>query len=92
MKIISKGTFDRDIDKIRSKELRFALADKIRQIERAKNISQITGLKLLRGYSHHYRIIVKAVKDTYRIGVVIRGEKIWLVRFLPRKIVYKQFP
>jgi hypothetical protein len=55
MKIIAKGTFDRDIDKVHSKELRLALDSKITQIERARNLSQITGVKLLEGYSHHYR-------------------------------------
>jgi hypothetical protein len=53
MKIIVKGTFDRDIDKARSKELRLSLENKIIQIERAKNLSQITGVKLLEGYSNH---------------------------------------
>ena len=92
MKIIVKKTFERDINRAKDKELRFALNDKITQIERAKNITQVTGLKLLRGYTHHYRIIVKAGELSFRIGAIIRGETIWLVRFLPRKIVYKRFP
>jgi hypothetical protein len=92
MKIIVKGTFDRDVDKARSKELRLALDNKITQIERAKDILQITGLKLLEGYSHHYRIAVKSKNHSYRIGAIIRNDTIWLIRFLPRRIVYKSFP
>ena len=92
MKIIVKGTFDRDIDKVRSSVLRKALEKRINQIEKAKDTSHITGLKLLRGYSHHFRLIVKTQKESFRIGAIIRGEKIWLVRFLPRKIIYKIFP
>jgi len=92
MIIVVKGSFDRDTDKIRSKELRLALDEKITQLETAKNTSHITGLKQLRNYTHHYRIQVKTTKQSYRIGAIIRGQKIWLVRFLPRKIVYKQFP
>ena len=92
MKVIVKGTFDRDVDKARSKELCAALDDKISQIERAKNLSQVTGVKLLEGYSHHYRIIVKSKNHSYRVGAIIRNDTIWLVRFLPRKIIYKAFP
>ena len=91
MKIIVKGTFDRDVDKIRSKE-RLALDNKIIQIERAKNISLVTGVKLLEGYSNHYRILIKSKNHSYRIGAVIRNETVWLVWFLPRRIIYKSFP
>lgn len=92
MKIIVKGTFDRDIDKVHSKELRLALDTKIIQIEQAKNLSQVTGVKLLEGYSHHYRILVKSKNHSYRIGAIVRNETIWLIRFLPRRIIYKSFP
>ncbi|HTB33074.1 MAG TPA: type II toxin-antitoxin system RelE/ParE family toxin [Bacteroidia bacterium] len=92
MKIIVKGTFGRDIDKTRSMELRLALDNKITQIEKVKVLSQVTGVKLLEGYSHHYRIVVKSKNHSYRIGAIVRNETIWLVRFLPRRIIYKSFP
>ena len=92
MKIVVKGSFDRDVDKARSKEIRHALDSKILQIERAKGLSHITGIILLEGYSHHYRIIVRSQNYSYRIGAIVRGETIWLVRFLPRRIIYKAFP
>ena len=87
-----KAVLTGDINKVKSKSLRIALSDKIRQIEIAKDISSVTGVKLLRGYTHHFRIAVKSEVESYRIGAIIRGEKIWLVRFLPRKTVYRQFP
>jgi hypothetical protein len=72
MKIIVKPSFDRDIDKINHKEeLKIALNEKLKQIERAKTIDNFTGLKLLEGYTHHYRIVVKAGKFTFRIGAII---------------------
>ncbi|HLG34289.1 MAG TPA: hypothetical protein VI757_05360 [Bacteroidia bacterium] len=78
MKVTVKGSFDRDIDKLSSRELRLTLDAKITQIEKARDASHITGLKLLDGYTHHYRILVKTGKLTYRIGAIIRGENIWL--------------
>lgn len=92
MKITLKPSFGRDIDRVKSRELLIALGEKIDQILAAKSTEQITGLKLLRGYTHHYRIYVKTEKLSYRIGAVIRGDMVWLVRFLPRKYVYKKFP
>ena len=92
MRIVVKGTFDRDVEKARNKEIRSALDRKITQIEKANDISNITAMILLEGYSHHYRIVVKSQDHSYRIGAIVRGETIWLVRFLPRRIIYKVFP
>ena len=92
MIIIVKPKFRRDVDRISHAELLIALEVKVNQIKRSKSADGITGLKLLRGYTHHYRIIVRTSKYSYRIGAIVRGQKIWLARFLPRKIVYREFP
>lgn len=92
MILIVKPKFRRDVDKINNRELLIALQQKINQINKAADTSNITGLKLLRGYTHHYRVIVKTNSQSYRIGAVIRKDTIFFVRFLPRKIVYKEFP
>ena len=49
MKITVKPSFDKDVERTRSRELLLALDEKIEQITRANNPEQITGLKLLRG-------------------------------------------
>ncbi|MER3498774.1 MAG: hypothetical protein C4308_09155 [Chitinophagaceae bacterium] len=77
MNVIVKGSFYRDVTRVRSKALLASLDNKISQIERAEDILHITGLKLLRSYTNHYRIVVKSAKDSYRIGAIIRGNKIW---------------
>jgi mRNA interferase RelE/StbE len=92
MNIVYKPKFKRDVDKVNNAELLIALQEKIVQVKKAKDKSQITGLKLLRGFSTHYRIIVKTDKLSYRIGAIIRKETISMVRFLPRKIIYRDFP
>ena len=79
MKITLKPSFGRDIDRVKSRELLIALGEKIDQILAAKSTEQITGLKLLRGYTHHYRIYVKTEKLSYRIGAVIRGTQASLI-------------
>jgi hypothetical protein len=92
MKIMVKPSFGKDVDRTRSRELLIALDEKLDQILKAKTADQITGLKLLRGYSHHFRIYVKTEKLSYRIGAIIRGDMVWLIRFLPRRVIYKKYP
>jgi len=86
------GTFKRDVDDVSKKEVVEALKFKYEQLEKAKGIENITGLKLLRGYATQYRIKVVSKKYSYRIGATIRGNTIWLVRFLSRKKIYQEFP
>ena len=92
MTVITMGSFKRDVAQIKNPSLLTALRKKIDQIETADTLHQITGLKLLCGYSTQYRIQVRTEKDSYRIGAVIRSNTIWLVRFLSRKKIYQQFP
>lgn len=83
---------ERDVDKLRYKRLKATIDSKITQIENAKSIAQITGIKRLRAYKIHYRIKVETLKTKYRIGAIVRGNTIWLVRFSPRKKIYFEFP
>lgn len=92
MKVIIKPAFKRDRDSVSSIELLEALGSKLDQIEKAKSIENITGLKPLTGYVTLYRIYVKTPRHSYRIGAIIRNNTIWLIRFLPRKKIYRQFP
>ena len=92
MKIVVKPSFMKDLERVRNKEIKFLLNEKLNQIEKAATTSNITGLKLLRGFKTHYRIKVDSETSKYRIGAIIRKEKIWLVRFLPRKEIYLDFP
>jgi mRNA-degrading endonuclease RelE of RelBE toxin-antitoxin system len=92
MNIFSKGTFHRDVAALSDLVLLVALREKIEELEKAPDITRVTGLKLLRGYETHYRIKVITSNASYRIGAVIRGNTIWLVRFISRKKIYQRFP
>ncbi|MDR0834843.1 MAG: hypothetical protein LBN93_11820 [Candidatus Symbiothrix sp.] len=92
MKVIIKLSFNKDVRNVKHKELKDVLWSKIQQIEKAKNIENITGMKLLRGYTTHYRIKMITKNHSYRIGAIVKNDTIWLCRFLQRKKVYKLFP
>jgi mRNA interferase RelE/StbE len=82
-------SFDKDIDKTKDKNILLKLQDLIISIEKAKNISEISHLKKLRGYDSFYRIRI----GDYRLGIELISEnEIVLARFLHRKDIYKHFP
>lgn len=88
MELKFKGQFIRDID-VSNKALLHEVKAAIDNVKAAKTIAQIAQLKKLRSYETLYRI--KVAKD-YRIGVVIRNEVVWFVRFGHRNNIYKRFP
>ena len=89
MQVEFKGKFRRDLSKIKDKQVIRAVISAIENVEGASRIAQIQNLVKLKEYEVHYRI---EIKGNYRIGVIIRGEKIWFVRVLHRNKIYKQFP
>ena len=93
MELRYKPKFTRDIKKIKDKETANALALMMYNIQKARNISGIYNLKKLDDYSVHYRIKVKLDKERdYRVGIIIRKNTVWLLRFLHRNKIYKEFP
>ena len=91
MKVVVKGTFRKDYLN-KSKIIRVLVDKKIIQIERAATISHITGLLLLEGYTHHYRIKIDHKNKQYRILAIIRDETAYLLHLVQRRIIYERFP
>ncbi|MBW8051941.1 MAG: type II toxin-antitoxin system RelE/ParE family toxin [Cytophagales bacterium] len=88
MELKYSGQFNRDVagcNRILSDEI----GKTILKVKKAQDISQIQNLVKLRKYKVHYRIQI--AKD-YRIGVIIRGNKAWFMRFGHRNSIYKNFP
>ena len=81
-------SFERDIKRIRDKDLLVKVADKVEQVQGAANQKEIKNLKKLKGFQSYYRIRL----GDYRIGLSIEETKVDFIRFLPRKDVYKYFP
>lgn len=92
MRVFVKGSFKRDVARVSNLPLLLALQEKLEQLEKSPDATHVTALKALRGYRTHFRIHVRASHVSYRIGAIIRGQSIWLVRFLPRRTIYQQFP
>ena len=88
MNIRIDTTFDKDLRKIKSKPLEQNVALLIREIIAAKALTDLRNIKLLKGSDVHYRIRL----GDYRVGLILSGATVILVRILHRKEIYRFFP
>ena len=88
MELKYKGTFKRDLESA-NRTLLVAIHHALMNIKKASSADQIHQLKKLRKYKTHYRI---KIASDYRIGIIIRGNKVWLTCFKHRSNFYTTFP
>lgn len=88
MKVIFKESFLKDLERVRDATVRQRVREVIEQVETAKTLSEIAGIKKLRGSDRYYRIRT----GDYRVGLILEGNTIVFVRFLHRKDIYRYFP
>jgi len=80
--------FKKDIEDIQDKKLIENLKKTIIKVQEAQTMRDLSHVKKLEGYKTYYRIDI----SDYRIGLEIRDNILYFVRFLPRKDIYKYFP
>ena len=88
MKILYEKSFYKDIAKIADKSLNVKLLELIETIKRKNNLSEITSIMKMSGYSNYYRIRIK----DFRLGIKCSDNTITLIRFMHRKEIYRFFP
>ncbi len=87
MRIETKASFVKDLKTV-PKDFKEKIAILISTMEQASELSNLTGLKKLKGYQKFYRIQVGA----YQLGFALEENTIVLIRFLHRKEIYRFFP
>jgi mRNA interferase RelE/StbE len=88
MKVLYEKAFLKDIDKLKDQKVSDNLAQVLREIKEAKDLSLLRDIKKLKGHPSAFRIRV----GEYRLGFFLENEQIILARFLSRKDIYKRFP
>ncbi len=88
MQVKIDKSFEKDVKKIKERNILKKIANVIREIQHIENISEIKNLKKLSVASNQYRIRI----GNYRIGLIIIEDTVEFVRFLHRKDIYKYFP
>ena len=81
-------SFQKDVRRIKEKNILKRIAATIRHIQKAENISDIRNLKKLAGSNNDFRIRI----GNYRIGLITSKDSVEFVRFLHRKDIFKYFP
>ena len=88
MQVIFLGKFSRDLDDLTDADLKASVREVIRTLELAPTLSQVSGVKKMKGFKNAFRIRV----GNYRIGLYYQDGIAELARFLDRKKIYKVWP
>lgn len=88
MRLEFRGSFAKDLVKIKSKNVRKKVRETIEVVEKIQNPQTIPNLKKLRGGRNYYRIKI----GEYRVGLIIKDDLVIFVRCLDRKEIYRFFP
>ena len=83
-----RGSFSKDLRKIRDKHLLRRVEGVIEVIEQARKLEEIPDIEKMEGWKRYYRVEV----GDYRIGIAVDGDVVTFVRFLHRKDIYRYFP
>lgn len=88
MKVRFKESFAKDLRALKDKALLARIRLAIEEVEKAARLTDVPGVRKLRGATPFYRIRV----GDCRIGLAIEEDVIVFVRVLHRREVYRYFP
>lgn len=89
MIVIFDRSFSKSIDKLDDRHVKEKLITLIESMEKAKNISELTAIKPMKGHAGFYRIRI----GDYRVGFeLMNNDEILLILVAHRKDIYKRFP
>lgn len=88
MNFKTSKAFEKQLDKLKSKELERAVLKIYDQVGSAKSLSEIPNIKKLKGFQTCYRIRYK----DYRIGFTYQDHTLYFMAIAHRKDIYNIFP
>lgn len=88
MKVGFRQSFEKDVSGVRDKGLLRRVKAAVEAVEKSGSLSQISGLKKLKGGGNFYRLRI----GDFRIGLAVESGKVIFVRFIDRKDMYRYFP
>jgi mRNA interferase RelE/StbE len=88
LKVEFKSSFAKDLRKIKERKIKQQVLGIIEQVEKARDLQEITEVKKLQGADNYFRLKI----GDYRIGLILEQDRVLFVRFLHRKDIYRYFP
>jgi len=83
-----ENSFLRDVKAIKDQTAKRDLERLLIKVKEVESLSEIQGVKKIKGYRDYYRIKIK----NYRVGIKLQGSVVIFVRVLSRKDIYRYFP
>lgn len=88
MEIEYTPSFERDLRRARSAELRARVEQLIESIKAAPSLLDVSGVVRLAGPGTFYRVRT----GDYRLGIAVDGDTVILIRLRHRRDAYRRFP
>jgi len=88
MKVEFHQNFDKDLAQSKDAILAKQIRKLIMRLETAQVLNEIPNVKKLSGGSNFYRVRL----GDYRVGFILSGTKVTLMRVLHRREIYRYFP
>ena len=88
MELEQRSSFNRDLRRLRNRNILKRLRQKIEELEQASAITDISGVKKLQSVSNIFRIRI----GHHRLTIAIERNKVELIRFRHRRDIYRSFP
>ena len=88
MTVEFKGSFLKDLRKIKDAAVLSRVAAAIVAVEAAESLGNVASCKKLQGGDNYYRIRL----GDFRIGLLVEDDIVKFVRFLSRGDIYQHFP
>ena len=89
MKLVFEKSFEKDLKKIKNKQILLKLKEIIIKLGEIKSFFELdANIKKMKSNERYWRIKI----GEYRLGLEKDGDKIILVRILHRKDIYRYFP
>jgi mRNA interferase RelE/StbE len=88
VKVEFRKSFEKDLGKIRDRDLLSRIKAVIEEVENVETLLEISNIKKLKADGNYYRMRV----SNYRIGFAENEDVITFVRVLHRKEMYRYFP
>ena len=89
MKLVFEKRFEKDLKKIKNKQILLKLKEIIIKLGEADSFFELdANIKRMQSNKRYWRIKI----GEYRLGLEKDGDKIILVRILHRKDIYRYFP
>ena len=78
MKVKVESSFEKDVQKIKNKQIKEKLKDIILKCKKCKSLNELNNIKKMKGQSHFYRFRI----GDYRLGIELLESTMILTRFL----------